>query len=111
MKQIKLISLQCTVPDEIDKDEVYLKFRKKKIWPKSRFYKLDTGDKIDINVELQVVEDWVEIELWDFDYMSLNDHLGVFKFKLNDSPGKYSTTMTVTENNTTASYILYWQLF
>jgi hypothetical protein len=111
MPQIKLLSVQCTTPDEIDKDETYLKFKGDKIWPiDSPYYRLDTGDRVDINLTLSIEEGWHQVELWDYDYLSLNDHLGDFKFKVDNNPGKYSTSMTLLEKNSTASYILYWEI-
>ncbi len=107
--KLKLLSVVCTTPDEIDKDEMYLVRDGKKIWPEGeRYYRLDTGEKVDINLEMEVPEGWCEIELWDFDYMSRNDLLGKFKFKVDKETGSYSTSMELLERNSTASYILFW---
>jgi hypothetical protein len=111
MPKIKLITVTCNVPDEIDKDEMYLKYGGEKIWPEGTiYYRVDTGDVADINVTLEVPEGWCEVELWDFDYMSRNDFLGAFKFKVDDSPGVYTNTMTVMEKGSTASYFLKWEI-
>lgn len=111
MPKIRLNRVKCTLPDEIDKDEMYLKHAGKKIWPKgSMYYRLDTGDIVPIELTMEVEEGWTEIELWDFDYLSLNDFLGTFKFKVDDSPGGYSTSMILVEKNSTPSYILEWEI-
>ncbi|MEQ8241551.1 MAG: hypothetical protein RIA69_20225 [Cyclobacteriaceae bacterium] len=111
MPQIKLLTIQCTTPDEIDKDETYLKFNDEKIWPaETRYHRLDTGDKVDLNITLEAPEGWNTIELWDFDYMSFNDHLGDFKFKVDSQSGQYSTSMELVEKGSTASYILLWEI-
>lgn len=111
MPKIRINTVKCTTPDEIDKDEMYLKKDGKKIWPEGeKFYRVDTGDITDIELDLEVSEGWNEIELWDYDYVSLNDRLGVFKFKIDHEPGKYSTSMTLLERNSTASYIMYWEI-
>ena len=87
MPKIRINSVQCTTPDEIDKDEMYLKKDGKKIWPPGELYhRVDTGDVEQVGLELEVEEGWNEIELWDFDFVSLNDRLGVFKFKVDDLP-------------------------
>lgn len=110
MPKIKILAVQCTVPDEIDKDEMYLKYKGKKIWPiGNRYFRIDTGDKVEVNVEVDVEGGWNEIELWDFDYMSLNDHLGTFKFMVNEAFGEFSTSMELLEKNSTASYLLTWE--
>ncbi|MBV6647908.1 MAG: hypothetical protein KI790_20780 [Cyclobacteriaceae bacterium] len=109
--KIKLISVHCTLPDEIDKDEMYLKYKGKKVWPRgSIYYRVDTGDVAPVGLELEVEEGWTEVELWDFDYLSRNDFLGTFRFKVDDQSGSYSTSMTLVEPNSTASYILKWEI-
>ena len=111
MPRILLKSVQCIVPDEIDKDEMYLKYNGEKIWPEgTHYFQLDTGDKVDLGVSLEVPAGWNEIELWDFDYMSQNDFLGKFRFEVDDTPGKYSTSMNLEEKGSSASYILYWDI-
>ncbi|WP_258104436.1 hypothetical protein [Marinoscillum sp. MHG1-6] len=111
MPKIRLTSVQCTTPDEIDKDEMYLKMNGKKIWPEGdSFYRLDTGDKVELGLEIEVQEGWNEIELWDYDYVSLNDLLGVFKFTVDSNLGQYSTSMEILEKDSTASYILFWEI-
>lgn len=112
MPRIKLLTVQCMVPDEIDKDEMYLKYNGLKIWPKGDLYwRIDSGEKAEINVELDLPEGWVKIALWDFDFISPNDHLGDFDFEVSSAlPGKYSTSMHITEKDSTASYILSWEV-
>ena len=111
MPKIHLKSVKCTIPDEIDKDEMYLKMNGEKIWPQGDFYhRLDTDESVDIDLEYEVSEGWVEVELWDFDFISRNDLLGVFKFKVDYTLGKYNTSMTVLEEGSHASYILYWEI-
>ncbi len=111
MPKIKLNSVHCTLPDEIDKDEMYLRHDDKKIWPKgSIYYRVDTGDVAPVELTMEVNEGWTEIELWDFDYLSRNDFLGTFRFKVDDEPGVYTNTMKLVELNSTASYILEWEI-
>lgn len=114
MPKIKLLKLDCIVNDEIDEDEVYLKHNGKKIWPESGIYKgIDTSESFDINVEVSSENPMepIVIELWDFDFVSANDHLGNFQMTLgNDTHGKFSTSMTIIEKNSSASYILHWEI-
>ncbi|MEP4533208.1 MAG: hypothetical protein ABJ004_08980 [Cyclobacteriaceae bacterium] len=111
MPKIRLISVECTTPDEVDKDEMYLKKDGEKIWPEGeKYHRLDTGDKVEINLELDVPEGWNEVELWDFDFVSRNDLLGVFKFKVDGKPDKYSTSMELLEEGSTASYLMFWEV-
>ena len=111
MPKIRINSVQCTTPDEIDKDEMYLKMNGQKIWPEGeRYHRVDTGDVEQVGLELEVNEGWHEMEVWDYDFVSLNDLLGVFRFKVDDTPGKYSTSMELLERNSTASYVLFWEI-
>ncbi|MEM6642232.1 MAG: hypothetical protein AAF616_04560 [Bacteroidota bacterium] len=109
--KIRINAVQCTTPDEIDKDELYLKMHGQKIWPEGQIYhRVDTGDKVDVGLILEVTEGWNEIEVWDFDFISRNDLLGAFRFNVNTVPGQYSTSMTLLEKNSTASYYLFWEV-
>ena len=111
MPKIRLNKIHCKLPDEIDKDEMYLKFDGKKIWPSgSIYYRVDTGDVVEVNLVLTVAEGWNEVELWDFDFLSRNDFLGTFRFKVDNQPGEYTNTMTLVEKNSTASYLLEWEI-
>lgn len=111
MAKLFLKSVQCIVPDEIDKDEMYLKFNGEKIWPEgARYFRLDSGDHVAIDLTVEVPEGWVEIELWDFDYLSKNDFLGKFRFLVDRMTGDYSTSMSLDEDEGTASYVLNWEI-
>lgn len=110
--KILLSTIKCTVPDEIDKDEMYLKYKGSKIWPEGQLYfRIDVDEIAKVNKTLEVPEGWVEIELWDFDFTSRNDHLGTFRFKVDNQPGKYSCSMKINEKETeAASYLLFWEI-
>ena len=111
MVKVRINSLQCITPDEIDKDEIYLKIKNKKMWPKGGLYhKMDAGNMVNIGLSLELNEGWNEIELWDYDFITSNDLLGVFKFKIDDTFGKYSTIMKTLERDSTANYVLFWEI-
>ncbi|MEO9964194.1 MAG: hypothetical protein ABJF11_00305 [Reichenbachiella sp.] len=111
MPRIKLNRVHCTLPDEVDKDEMYLRHKGEKIWPKGAiYYSVDTGDVAPVNLIMEVEEGWNEIELWDFDFLSRNDFLGTFRFKVDQTPGYYTNSMHLVEKGSTASYILDWEI-
>lgn len=114
MPVIRLLKLECIVNDEIDEDEVFLKYKGKKIWPQGRFYKsINTSEsfELDLPVHLDNPHEPIKIELWDFDYLSANDFLGYFEMTIGDEKmGEFSTSMTLQEKDSTASYVLHWEI-
>lgn len=111
MPTLRLHSIKCNVPDEIDKDEMFLKFDGHKIWPEeSKYFRMDADDRVVIDHDLEVAVGWVEIELWDYDFVSLNDHLGSFKLNIGEQ-GKFTASMVMNEKEThSASYFLEWEV-
>jgi len=112
MATIKLRNINCMVPDEIDKDEMFLKFKGKKIWPTDhKYFRIQSNEAADVQHTMDVQEGWVEIELWDYDLTSFNDLLGTFRLKVDDHPGSYSASLTRNEKKShTASYLLNWEI-
>lgn len=114
MAKIRLTNLQCIVNDEIDEDEVFLKYNGEKVWPESSLYKsIDNSETFEVGIELEHPDPFqpIVIELWDFDYLSANDFLGTFEMTIgSDSSGSFSTSMKLKEKGSTASYILFWEI-
>ncbi|GAB4236639.1 MAG: hypothetical protein Tsb0034_11360 [Ekhidna sp.] len=112
MPQVILHSIICNVPDEPDKDEIMLFFKGNKIWPKkTKYIKIGVDDKVDVNIKGTFNEGWIEIELWDFDFTSRNDHLGTFHLDTTASTGHYGCMLsTNTEVSEHADYILNWEI-
>jgi hypothetical protein len=112
MPKLHLISITCHEPDETDKDEIYLKYRDKKIWPKGKkFIRIDTDQKVKVDTTLDITSGWKEIELWEFDFMSKNDHLGTFYLKVDDAKGTHQDQMEVNSHVTDrAKYSIEWKI-
>ena len=111
MPSLKLISLNCHVPDETNLDEVYLKMEGIKVWPLSEKYQqLPLGETL-LNLSIDDIskDGTVEIELWDFDTLSRDDKLGSFVLHL-DQSGKFQTEMKK-HDGTGASYSLEWEYY
>ena len=112
MDKLKLKSITCYQPSETDKDEIFLIYRGNKIWPKSsKFLRIDTDETLDINLNLDGVTIWMEIELWEYDYLSKNDHLGDFVFKSSNYPGEYTNDLRVNDEYIgKVKYSLRWEI-
>lgn len=111
--QIKLLSLHCTLNDEVDKDEVFLKYEGKKLWPGGAYKSINSGEKKEINKEFTHTTDHdMVVELWDFDFFSKNDLLGTFTMHVEeeDRASTYFTTMKPARDGSTASYMLEWEI-
>ena len=110
MPVCKILSLICRIPDEANLDEIYLKLNGKKIWPESKKYKSVKMGKTDLNFILKDVNhgDKIEIELWDYDFLSPNDFLGTFTFYLDDPGGPFTTELSKKDSQV-ASYSLEWK--
>ena len=113
MSKIKLLNLHCTLNEEVDKDEVFLKYEGKKLWPSGPYKKIGSGDKLAVNREFDHKTDHdMVVELWDFDFFSKNDLIGTFTVHIeeDDSASTYFTTMKLAHTDSTASYMLEWEI-
>jgi hypothetical protein len=113
MPKVRLSSLYSILNDEIDRDELYLKFNGKKIWPENKKYiSVGSDEKVDVDVTLDVpANEQLILELWDHDTFSRNDHLGSFHMIPDEfSGGPYSCNLRLKESSSTASYILNWEV-
>ena len=114
MPEIELTKLQCITTDEIDKDELFIKYKDKKIWPTgSKYHQMDSTDVVNINltIEHHLADGPLILELWDYDLISANDLLGTFEMKLSeDDFGDFSTYMKSHSQKSTAVYMLYWKI-
>ena len=52
--------------------------------------------------------DKIEMELWDYDFLSPNDFLGTFTFYLDDPGGPFTTELSKKDSQV-ASYSLEWK--
>jgi hypothetical protein len=112
---IQLVRLHCYFVEEAGYDDVFLKFQGKKIWPvdkKQQAIMMDTTTEL--NIELTNIErgQKVEVELWDWDFLSPNDKLGLFNMIIDGSPGPFSTDMVQNKRETQkAKYTLEWEVY
>lgn len=107
--------LHCYFVEEEKYDDVFLKYKGKKIWPvkkKQQSIMMDTSTPLGVEIKGLDVGREVEIELWDYDWLSSNDLLGVFKMVIGNAVGIFSTDMTRNIKETTkAKYTLEWEVY
>lgn len=111
MAKCTLLALHCYLSDEGDKDEVFLKFNGKRIWPSGAKYVKADKEEMKIALEMEVNEgDDMNIELWDYDLLTPNDLLGSFNFKLLSKGGPYRTDLQRAKD-AKAKYTLEWEFY
>lgn len=88
--KLRLLNLKCYLSDESDGDEVFLKSEGKRIWPTETKYKTVTEETTPLNIEMEIEKGVkIPIDLWDYDALSANDHLGSLVI-LADAHGSYA---------------------
>ena len=112
---LRLTLLHCYFVEESEYDDVFLKYKKKKIWPKDKRQQpimMDTSTDLDVEITGIARNEEVVIELWDWDLLSPNDKLGTFTMVVEGDPGPFSTDMIQNTRETTkAKYTLDWEVY
>jgi hypothetical protein len=110
---IKILNLNCFVTDELGFDELYLVLHGEKIWPEDHLYKSVKKGRTSVNVEIRNLSPntHLELELWDYDYLSPNDQLGIFPIFIDEPGGSYTTDMIPNSEKTDkAKYLIVWEI-
>jgi len=66
-----------------------------------------------VNVEIRNLSPntHLELELWDYDYLSPNDQLGIFPIFIDEPGGSYTTDMIPNSEKTDkAKYLIVWEI-
>ena len=112
---IRLTHLHCYFVEESEYDDVFLKFKGKKIWPKNKRQQpimMDTTTELDVELSEISRNEEVVIELWDWDLLSPNDKLGTFTLTVEGDSGPFSTDMVQNIKETTkAKYTIDWEAY
>lgn len=108
---LRIQSLVGYLQSESDGDEVFLRYKSKKIAPlKKKFYKM-TREPLEINAEIKLdgSEKWVELELWEYDLLLPNACLGRFKLLVGQQSDTFLAELS-REKDSQARYVLNWEL-
>jgi hypothetical protein len=109
----RLISLNCIITDEKGFDDVFLKVDGKKVWPKKKKQKSVPPGITFLDVELHGIEpdSNIEVEIWDYDFISANDLLGSMKLFIDEPGGPFNTDMIPNVKETKrARYSIDWEI-
>lgn len=107
--KLRILSLKCYLPDELDGDEVYLKSDGKKVWPADAKYVVASEENTPVGLEFIINKgDVISYELWDYDNLSANDYLGKLIFRA-DAHGHFINDF-VKRGNDQSKYALEWEL-
>lgn len=108
---LRLESLVAYRQTESDGDEIFLKYKEEKVAPaEGRYIKMEAGPvTLATEIELEDSDQWIELELWDYDHLSANDCLGTFKL-LVDEISETFTAELVRHAESEARYALNWSV-
>lgn len=109
---VRLKSLMCFVNDEDKFDDIYIKYKGKRIWPTNKKHEDVSVGKVDVNVDITDVTPNEEmlLEIWDYDLLSRNDLLGTARMIPDQPGGPYTVDMTPSSDKEVARYSLEWQI-
>lgn len=110
-KFLRLESIVAYLQTESDGDEIFIKYKEEKIAPKdAKFIKMSKEPvPLDVEIPLDGTQQWVELELWDYDRFSANDSLGKFRL-LVDQVAENFTAELVRDKQSDGKYILNWSV-
>lgn len=110
---VRLNNLHCYENDEAKFDDVFLKFKKKRIWPLDKKHEdVRANTKHDLGIDLIDLSrgEEIAIEVWDHDVMSANDLLGTACLTPDKAGGPFMVDMKPKNKKDTARYSIVWQV-
>jgi len=104
--------LNCYRQDEGDGDELFIRYEKERIWPLNKKYlKVNEGEH-EVKVDVSAIErnTQVELELWDYDLLTVNDKLGTFNLLINERGGPFITDLKGSSSSG-PKYSIEWEVY
>ena len=110
---IKILQLNCFITDEVGFDELYFVVKEEKIWPVNNTYKSvkQGSTEINVNIDNLLPDTQLDLEVWDYDFLSSNDLLGKVPLHIDEPGGPYTTDMIPNiEETDKAKYSIIWEI-
>lgn len=110
---VRLLSINCFVTDETGFDDLFLVSGGNKIWPKKRKHFPVKPGRTEVDIVLKNIDvgTTIDIEFWDYDFISRNDLLGRVTILADEPGGPYITDMEQNTSETKkAKYSLEWEI-
>ncbi len=109
---IKILHIHCYFYEEDDGDEVFLVINKKKVWPvKEKWYRMKAESlAVDHVIDGFKVNEKIDLEIWDYDYLSPNDYMGKISMLIDAPGGPYTTDMQLADPKQIARYSITWEI-
>ena len=110
-KFLRLDSLIAFLQTESDGDEIFIRYKDEKVAPKdSKFMRMSNEPvPLDVEIELQEGQEWVELELWDYDRFTPNDHIGKFRLLVDQVSENFSAEL-LRDKQSEGRYVLNWSV-
>ena len=106
-----IIRVYCYRQEERKADEIFIRYKGKRVWPINKRYEKMTEGEHNIRLEIPEINqnEKVTLELWDYDYLVPNDKLGTFNLMANEKGGPYKTDLNQ-EKGRNAKYTIEWEV-
>jgi hypothetical protein len=111
MQKCVIDSIVLFLSHELNGDELFFRYKGKRIWPKKMKYFCMTSQFQKVDVEIPIIdsERWIEIELCDYNFLLPSSRLGVFRFAVDEVGGPFLTNLNA-ELDTRARYAINWKV-
>jgi len=110
-KYLRLESLEAFLQSEKDGDEIFIRYKNKKIAPPdTKYITMRNGSvPLGVDIELDDNQQWVELELWDYDRFTPNDSLGKFNLLVDEVGGNFTAELKRGKSSG-GKYVLHWSV-
>lgn len=109
---LRLESIVAYMQTEMDGDEIFIRYNGEKVAPQHGKFVRMTREPAILDVDIPVNSEgdqWVELELWDYDHLSPNDNLGKFRLLVDEVAEGFSAELAP-EKDAIARYVLNWSV-